>query len=343
MPRTLLATVFALVAVSPASALVLLHDHEQHGNEPYQSNVGMWKQVAAVLNSPGREYWRDRGSSGFGSDHHEIVAAFAGDAAQLNQLLRILAELPDGAKAEVVLAPGAAFVTDKNGRRIRCDWRARLTYQQVSFMQNRPANQPPETLKVRLEVYLPDSPKPAPPASAKQVSDWIDDLDARQFAVRELAQRQLIRQGARVREPLLEAITTTSSAERKRRLEQILKQFSQLQLADIVKPNRLPMLSFDQLVEREGKSLPSKEHATRWSASQRVHDVVEGSALLPLLTALLDDQALAALKRQTEAAPKDYLQAFKPLLSKKPPAAGTRREHVAQYRDLRQRLDRFCK
>jgi len=345
MPRIFLAFVILVLAVSPASALVLMHDHEQHGREPFKAEMdGAWKQIATILNAPGREYWRDKGSSGFGSDHHQFTIAYRGDAANLNLLLRTLAELPGTAKAEVVLLPGAGAITDMTGRRISCDWRARLTYSRHFDFPNRPANQPSETLQVRLEVFIPDLPSAAEPASARQIAAWIEELDHQKFAIREKAHRELSRQGPSIRNALQEALAAKPTPETKRRLERILEQFSCLQLSDITKPRGLPMRSFDMVVDCERKLLISKDPATRWNASNRLHEAVDGSGdLLKLLVAVLDDKSLDALIAQSRDAPKDYLNSFKPLLDSDLLQKIRRDGSQEAYRHLRARLDRFCK
>lgn len=345
MRRSLLAIVCVLLAVSPVSALVVLHDHEQHGGAAYKAGAdGAWKRVASILNSPGREYWRDKGSSGFGNDYHEFTAVYRGDAASLNQLLRVLADLPAPFKAEVVLLPGAGAHVDKAGRRMSCDWRARLTYNHAFDIPNRVANQPSETLVVRLEVFIPDLPVPAPPAPARQVAMWIADLNDAKFVVREKAERELGRQGPTIRNAVRAAMAAKPAREALLRLERILAQISRLQLTDIEKPRGLAVLSFDMLVERERKLLLGKDPGPRWYASQRLHEAIEGcDDLLRILVATLDDDALAALKKQTRDAPKDYLTDFKPIVDAKPLAGATRAEHVALYRNLRGRLDQFCR
>jgi hypothetical protein len=345
MTYRILSSAVILLAVGRASALVLLFDNEQHGREPYKAGVdGAWKHIMAILNSPGREYWRDKGSSGFGNDHHEITAAYRGDAGDLNQILRTLAHLPATFKAEVVFLPGAGAIVDKTGKRISCDWRARLTYNHAFDFPNRDVNQPSETLVVRLEVFIPEWPAPAPPATDKQVAAWIKDLNDKKFAVREKAEHELSRQGPAIRTAIRDALAAKPSAETICRLERILAQLSRLHVADIQKPRGLAMSSFDMLVERARKSLVHKEPASRWHASQRLHEAIEfNDELQRVLTAVLDDEELTALKKQTQNAPKDYLTGFKPLLDAKPISASTRAELAAMYRDLRGRLDQFCR
>ena len=94
-------------------------------------------------------------------------------------------------------------------------------------------------------AFLSERFKPAPAPTAAQVTQWLKDLDARQFAVRERAQRELTAAVDAVR-PNLEAARRKATGEAGRRLDQILK------VADGWTPDHLRQLRSCEVLEGIG-------------------------------------------------------------------------------------------
>jgi hypothetical protein len=321
-----------------------MHDNEDHGSKPaWVGATGLRSQVAQVLNSPGRIYWRDRGSNGFGSAHHAIVAGYRGNADALNQLLKTVRGLSLTAPAEVVLLPGNGTVIGQKSR-VPCHWRARLTYVNVYLPERRTAGAPEETLTVRVEVFIPELPPLAPAAAAEQINRWIRDLDDDRFAVREKSLQELARQGSNAAPAIRAALAQKPTPEQRRRLEPLLEQAAALRLSDLQIPAGLPAVSFDALLRREKPGLLTAQPAPIWEAANQLHDAVEGTdELLLVLVAGMDEKALAALIEKTKDAPKDYLLSFKPLLDLPADFHANRARYAARLADLRKQLDEFCR
>lgn len=343
MPKRLLAIAGLLAATVPAIAVVTTHDLEQHGNKPFTLSLGGWKQVADVLNLPGRVYYRDKGSTGFGTDYHGMYAAYRGDAQALNQALKTLAEMPASAEAEVVLLPGAGAVFDRKRARVGCHWRARMVYVNIYDPKHLPPGSPSERFTVRLEVFLPEVADPAAPAAAELLQAWIAELDSDRFVIRDLALRQLAQQGLHARSAVHKALQGDLTAEQRRRLESLEGQLEVLRPADVRLPPGLRVLSFDQLLTRERGALVSKDPGAQWRALERLHDAVEGSdELMTVFTSLLSDAELRALQERSREAPKDYLLSFLPLVTQQGPPAAERAKQALGMRELRKKLDGLC-
>jgi hypothetical protein len=343
MRRPITAALMLLATAAPARAIVTFHDHEQHGSAAVNpGSSGGWAQVAAVLNLQGRVYWGDRGSTGFHVDHHAVRAAYRGGADELNAALHALAELPAVVRKDVVLLPGAGAVRTKDGVAVGCDWRVRIEYTCNLDLIGAPPNTPRERMTVALAVFLPDRPSPAPAAAPADVDAWIADLDSPRFAERERAFQELARRAASVRPALERALAGKPTAEQRARLERLRQQAAALDLGQLRVPPGVRVISFDGLVARERPMLLRPEPAVLWEAANELHDAVECTDLLPLLTAQLDERELAALTQKTKDAPKNYLTAFLPLTTDPAPTPEARAAAAERYRELRRRIDTFC-
>jgi hypothetical protein len=340
MHKPIAVALVLLAAAAPGRAMVTLHDHEQFGGAPVPASQGTWGSIAAVLNLPGRTYWRDHGSTGFGVDHHAIQAAYRGETGELNAALRVMAALPREARRDVVLLPGGGAVSARDGTPVVCNWRVQIEYSHVYDPRYRPANGPVERLTVTLTVFIPDRAMPAEPASPEQIDAWIADLDSPRFAARESAFQELARRAASVRPAVERALAGKPSLELRQRLQRLLQQAADIDLDRLRVPPGLGVTSFDRQLERERVGLLSSNPATLWEAAQELNAAVEGTDLLPLLAAQLSEPELAALVQKTKDAPNGYLLAFKPLTTTPTPTpAGA----AGRYHDLRQRIDDFCR
>jgi hypothetical protein len=332
-----------LACAAPARAIVTTHDQEQFGNAPFSSRDGAWAHIAAVLNLPGRTYWRDSGSTGFGSDHHAIRAAYRGGPEELNAALRVMAALPPEVPHEVILLPGGGgTVAAKDGSRVACNWRVAIEYSH-QYTRVDLAKDPAQRLAVTLTAFVPEQRPPAVAATPAEVDAWIAGLDAPRFADRQQAERELALRAAEVRPAVERALAGRPTAEQRQRLQRLLQLSSAVDLARLTVPAGLRLVSIDRLIERERVSLLSHEPATLWGSAQVLDAAVSGTDLLPLLTAALTEPERVALAKKTDDAPKGYLLALKPLTTDPAPTPAERAEAAGRYRELRQRLDEFCR
>ncbi|MFO0936626.1 MAG: hypothetical protein U0798_08960 [Gemmataceae bacterium] len=102
----------------------------------------------------------------------------------------------------------------------------------------------------------------------RQIQIWIADLDDRDFDVRELAHRQLQQTGRRIRKPLNEALTNTTSAEVRQRLQRILQSFEEINVPHVVIERACEVLQW--IESAEAKALLRK-----WAAGDPADHLTE--------------------------------------------------------------------
>lgn len=98
--------------------------------------------------------------------------------------------------------------------------------------------------------FLTGSLRPAVKPEEAQVKQWLADLGSPQFERREAAQKQLARVGEWIEPTLQETLKTTSDAEVRRRLTDLLENFSRLE----ARPEQLRELRAVEVLERIGNA-----------------------------------------------------------------------------------------
>jgi hypothetical protein len=236
--------------------------------------------------SPGRCYLLEKGWSGWGIDHNEVLIAGQGAAEAVNVALAQFAKMSWAAR-EIRLFPAPGFVRSLDGKKeFVCDWQVHWT----SHVEI-PRGNVLQTVTSHSACFTLFIARTAPiPAPDSRTAGWIDDLNSDQFRVRERAFRELAGQRDAAAPSLREALRRNPTLEQRQRLEQLLGRLKQVHLLRVQLPKGVPVAHLDELLERQQEGWRSGQLARSWEAAQKASAWVEHSeAALPLLVAMLQD------------------------------------------------------
>jgi hypothetical protein len=199
-----------ILALLPFRAWGLATEH--HGNAPIGAGWNFPADVVRVANLPSRVYWREING--------DPMFFFRGNTAALNQTLEAFAQI-QGEK-EILLVPVPSDVRTLVERKpVPCDWELHAPNGfYVHFAKQEKGTQV-MTKHPRLTIYATFA-GAAPSVDAKQVTQWIAELNSEQFSVRDHANKELEKLGRAAVSLLRKAKESRLSPEQLRRIDALL-------------------------------------------------------------------------------------------------------------------------
>jgi HEAT repeats len=234
-----------LLTALPLQALGLATEH--HGNAPIGPGWNFPADVVRVANLPSRVYWREING--------DPMFFFRGNTAALNQALEAFAQI-QGEK-EILLVPAPSDVRTLVERKpVPCDWELHAPNGfYVHFARQEKGTQV-MTKHPRLTIYVTFA-GTAPSVDAKQVTQWIAELNSEQFTVRDNANKELEKLGRAAASLLRKAKEGRPSPEQLRRIDALLDKLVGIDLDQIRFPAGVKIVSPRELRSRYVEGLKS--------------------------------------------------------------------------------------
>jgi HEAT repeats len=267
---------------------------EHFGNAPVPAGYHFGKEVLELANLPERVYWYEVNGDPWFFYHGDTIA--------LNTALRRFAATP-ASRHEVILIPGPGKTNDLSGKKaIACDWYLHAPEGLYRIFAQR---------EKRTRVYAKDPVMvvyvswglAAAAVNHEQLAKWIADLDSDQFALRDKATQALAKTGPAARPALRQALKGRPSAEKGRRIEQLLARFQGIDLQLLEIPARVTLLNAADMIERYRAGLQSTEPMIRGHAAGSLGELAPYSdKVIPLLIDVLRADRHEYVRRSTAAA-----------------------------------------
>jgi HEAT repeat protein len=166
----------------------------------------------------------------------------------LNQALEVFAKIP-GPK-EILLLPGPSDVRTLVERKpVPCDWDLRAPDGFYVHFARQEKGTEVMIKHPRLTIYV-NFAGPSAPADAKQVEQWIAELNSDQFSVRERATRELEKLGRSAGAYLRKAKENRPSPEQLRRIDALLDKLVGIDLEQIRFPAGVKLVCSKDLRDR---------------------------------------------------------------------------------------------
>jgi hypothetical protein len=246
--------VCVILAALPLRALGLATEH--HGNAPIGAGWNFPADVVRVANLPSRVYWREING--------DPMFFFRGNTAALNQTLEAFAQI-QGEK-EILLVPGPSDVRTLVERKpVPCDWELHAPNGfYVHFAKQEKGTQV-MTKHPRLTIYVTFA-GAAPSVDAKQVTQWIEELNSEQFSARDHANKELEKLGRAAAAFLRKAKEGRPTPEQLRRIDALLDKLVGIDLDQIRFPAGVKIISPKELRGRYVEGLKSESGDIRGHA-----------------------------------------------------------------------------
>src|SRR5579883_1729230 len=276
-----LSSLFLGLTGASSRALALATEH--FGHEPVPPGfVGVFDfraDALALANLKQRFYWYEVNGN--------PVFFYQGDAAALNEALRIFATLPQG---EVVLLPGPGRGHSLDGKTaFNYDWW--LNVPSGFHLEGQPT----------LTVYI-QAAAPAMEPDARKVARWLADLDSEMFATRSKASEELEKLGHDAGPALRRALEANPSPEARRAIRQLLGQLKGLDVREVRIPKGVKVLEVKDLVARHRGRLRSGDGTARGYAASALGDLANYTDVVPDLIAVLKEDKHEYARRSAAGA-----------------------------------------
>ena len=209
-----------------------------------------------VADLPSRVYWREiNGDPRF---------FFRGNTAGLNQALEAFAQI-QGEK-EILLLPGPSDVRTLVERKpVPCDWELHAPNGSYVHFAKQEKGTQVMTKHPRLTIYVTFA-GGAPSVDAKQITQWIAELNSEQFSVRDHANKELEKLGRAAAAFLRKAKESRPSPEQLRRIDALLDKLVEIDLDQIRIPVGVKIVSPKELRGRYVEGLKSESGDIRGHA-----------------------------------------------------------------------------
>lgn len=272
-----------VLGLTGASSRALAWATEHFSHEPVPPGFvrifDLGADALALANLKQRFYWYEvNGNPTF---------FYQGDAAALNEALRIFAALPQG---EVVLLPGP-------GRGHSLDGKTAFNY---DWWLNVPFGfhlEGPPTLTVYIQAAA-----PAMEPDARKVARWLADLDSEMFATRSKASEELEKLGHDASPALRRALAANPSPEARRAIRQLLGQLKGLDVREVRMPKGAKVLEVKDLVARYRGRLRSSDGTARGYAASALGGLADYTDVVPDLIGVLKEDKHEDARRSAAGA-----------------------------------------
>jgi hypothetical protein len=252
---------FALAVLLLAAPRAFGLATEHFGNAPVPAGFGFPAALLPLLNADSRVYWYEvNGDATFFYRGGSTPAA--------NDALRKFAA--GGKGLDVYLLPGPREVHSlTRTHHFVCDWELRVPGGIPAAVGAREKDTRVFDVKPTLFLYVSHA-RPAAPADARQLGQWIAELDSDDFKTRDQAVRELEKQGPAVEAALRKALAARPSPEARKRLTTLLGRLAGINLAVLEVPTGLKVQGLDELLERYRQGLKSTDPTIRGLAASRL-------------------------------------------------------------------------
>jgi hypothetical protein len=251
---------FALAALLLAAPGAFGLAFEHFGNAPVPPGH-FPEALLPVLNLGSRVYWYD--VNGDATFFYRL-----GNTPAANDALRKFSAAGKG--LDVYLLPGPREVHSLTRERFFvCDMEVHVPGGLGAFEAAREKDTRVFDTRPTLFLYV-SRPRAAAPADARQVGQWVADLDSDDFKKRDRAVRELEKQGAAAEPALRKALAAGPTPEAKRRLSALLARLQGINLDVLDAPAGLNVQGLDDLLERYRKGLASPQYLVRGLAASHL-------------------------------------------------------------------------
>jgi hypothetical protein len=231
---------------------------EHFGNAPVPAGWGFPAALVPLLNADSRVYWYE-----VNGDAHFFYRL--GNTPAANDALRKLAA--GGKGLDVYLLPGPREVHSLTRTKyFVCDMELHVPGGLGATEAAREKGTRVFDTRPTLFLYVSQA-RPAAPADARQLGQWIAELDSDDFKKRDQAVRELEKQGPAAEAALRKALAARPSPEARRRLTALLERLAGINLDVLEVPAGLHVQGLDDLLERYRKGLTSPEYLIRGLAA----------------------------------------------------------------------------
>jgi hypothetical protein len=273
LPIVLLAVAVCLLGSNP-KALALAT--ERFGNDPLSETFGLDMNALGLANLKTRVYYYEVNAN--------PTFYYRGDTDACNQALKLFADVVGDAR-EVVFLPGPGEGRNLTGdRQFAHDW-----------WFNCPTGLHRGGVPT-LTVYV-SGVAPAMPPDAKQLAQWISDLDSETFATRDQASKEIKKLGYAASPALRKALADASSAEVRKRIEILLGELSGVDLQHVKVPAGVKVLEAKDLLKRHREGLKGENPENRGQAAGALGGLDRYFDVVPDLVGVLKDEKHEYVRR----------------------------------------------